>query len=540
MLPGKAFTARDVLQIARRRLWLIALPPFVVLFAALLYSSRVPDLYQSDMLIAIIPQRLPDSMVRSTVTLKTEERLDAIAVEVLSRTSLEQMITEMDLYPVERTTKPMEDVMATMRANLDVGLEPVRRGPRGPEPPHAFHVRFTYTDARTAAQVTEKVGSIIVEQNAKDRGALARATSRFLEEQLAGARVRLEEQERRLEGFRERHGNELPTQAQMNLQAIQSAQLQVQALVEAIARDRDRKHMLERLYRETLNEPAPMPPTPAPQSAGPGNATPTGSARQQLEAARASLAGLELRYKADHPDIVRAKRLIADLEPKAAAEAAAAAESATSDTPGPGALPIDPARRESLRQMLAEIESLDRQTAFKQSEERRLRNEITEYQRRIEAVPGVESEWVKLARDYDTHQTAYKDLLNKSESAKMAVDLEDEQIGEQFRVIDSAGTPVQPLPSLRPAINGGGFAIGLILGLGIVALLELRDARFRSESDVLETLALPVLASVPRVYTASELRRERRWTVLLSAAGVACVAVAGYVTWTLKLWNSLI
>jgi succinoglycan biosynthesis transport protein ExoP len=473
------------------------------------------------------------------VTLKTEERLDAIGLEVMSRKNLEQMITQMDLYPEERNKLTIEELIAKMDSDLVIGLEPVRRGPRGPEPAHAFHVRFTYTDAATAASVAETVGKMFVEQNAKDRGALARATSQFLEEQLIGTRKKLEEYEQRLEVFRQRHGNELPSQAQANLQAIQSTQLQVQALVEQIARDRDRKQMLERLYREALNEPAPAVTTPVAQPGG-GNTTVVAiSARQQLDNARATLASLELRYKPDHPDVIRAKQLIADLEPKAAAEVAAAqAAAATTSSQTLGALPLDPARRENSRQMLAEIESLDRQSAFKESEERRLRAEIAQYQRRIEAVPGVESEWVKLSRDYDTQQTAYKDLLNKVENARLAVDLEDEQIGEQFRVVEAAG--VTPLPSIRPAVNAGGLVVGLILGLAIAVLLELRDASFRSEGDVLESLSLPVLASVPQVFTTSEVSGQRRRTIVLASLGALSIVVMGYVTWTMQLWNSLV
>ena len=53
-----------------------------------------------------------------------------------------------------------------------------------------------------------------------------------------------------------------------------------------------------------------------------------------------------------------------------------------------------------------------------------MRGEIAEYQRRIEAVPGLESEWVALTRDYDTQQQAYKELLAKSTAAQVAAQFE--------------------------------------------------------------------------------------------------------------------
>ncbi len=239
------------------------LPPIVTLFAALLWSSRVPNLYESDMLIAIDPQRVPDNFVRSTVTLGTELRMDAISVQVMSRTSLERIIEKPSIsilnsvrFCRSRTSS------ALMRKNIFVELERSQGREGGP---HAFHVRFTHPDPRIAAEVTQQLGSLYVAQNVQDRSARAESTNRFLETQLADARQRLEIQESRLEAFRQRHGKELPTQMQTNMQANMNAQMQLQSMNESLARDRDRKQMLERLYNDAVETPLPAAPMPAGQ-----------------------------------------------------------------------------------------------------------------------------------------------------------------------------------------------------------------------------------------------------------------------------------
>lgn len=533
MLPGKKITPDLLLSMLRRRAWLIAIPPVVCLFVALIYSSRIISLYQADMLIAIDPQRVPDNFVRSTVTLETDRRMDALTVQVLSRTTLAEIIESEDLYPEQREVLPAEDVIALMRAHVRVDMETPRpRWGQLPQPT-AFHLRFTYPDPAVAARVTQRLGSLFVERNTAERGALAGATSRFLEGQLVEARRKLEAQEARLESFRQRYGKELPTQLQNNMQGQMSTQLQVQGLVESIARDRDRRQILERLYRGAAAEPATV--TVAQGSTPSQGAVTTGSPRDQLAAARSTLANLELRYRPDHPDVVRTKLLIAELEPKAAAEATRAA--GQDQAP---ALPADPLRRESLRQMQAEIESLDRQVAFKEGEERRLRAQISEYQRRIEAVPGLESEWTSLTRDYDTLQTAYKELLTKSTAAQASAELEKQDIGERFRIVDPASVPVRPLTSERIRYNAGGLVFGLIVGFGIALLLEIRDGSFRTDGDVMEVLSLPVLACVPLVRTTTDRARVKRRKAWLSALGAASVLAMTYVAWTLKLWNSLV
>jgi polysaccharide chain length determinant protein (PEP-CTERM system associated) len=537
MLPGKTYTPADVIGIIRRRFWLLPLPA-VSLFAALIYSSTLPDVFQSEMLISIVPQRVPDEFVRSTVTLRTEERLDALTVQIKSRTILEPMINEFELYRNQRARLPFEDVVAEMRNNIGVALEQTRSGPRGPETT-AFRVRFAYPDAQVAARVTQRLGSIFVDQNVRDRGALATATDDFLKLQLAEARERLEAQEERVEAFRQKHGNELPSQLQSNIQAIQNLQLQIQALVEAIARDRDRKLMLERLYQVAQNEPIPeiVQPMPAPSTGTtPAPATP----QQQLAAARALLANLEMRLTAEHPDILRTKRLIADLEPKVAAlQGASQAEIVAVPSAG-GVTPQQVLRRERLAQMRAELESLDRLTQFKESEERRLRESVVEYQRRIEAVPGVESDWAVLTRDYETQQATYKALLTKSEASKVALNLENRQIGENFRVLDPARIPENPISPSRVQISAIGLVVGLALAIGIAVLLEYKDGSFRTEAEVLHVLSLPVLAQVPYIETRSErVRRRWRWAAATVAALMLAIG-AGYVFWIMRLWTVVV
>ena len=95
----------------------------------------------------------------------------------------------------------MQDVVNLMRR--DVRVDPVAstvKSERGDA--DAFYVRFTYTDRAIATKVTERLGSLFVDLNAKDRGQLAQATNDFLESQLSETRRQLEEQERKLEVFR--------------------------------------------------------------------------------------------------------------------------------------------------------------------------------------------------------------------------------------------------------------------------------------------------------------------------------------------------
>jgi len=546
MLPGQELTVESVLKLLRRQRWLLIVPSFLGVLGGLLYSRSQPSLYRSDAVIQVVPQRVPESYVSATVTERVEDRLRTLAQQVLSRTQLEKLITEFNLFPEERRKYPLEDVIELMTKRILIEPLATDQTSRRESQSEAFRVSFDYEDAGVAQKVVERLASFFIDTNARERGAQAEQTSQFLEAQLADARSRLEAQDKLMKTFRERNSGRLPTQTQTNMQAIQNTQMALQAMVESLARDRDRKLMLERLYNDAAADSAAGSAASAPAASDvsgtgstsgalPTNATP----QQKLDAARGLLAQQETRLSPKHPDVMRLKRLIADLEKQVAAEELQRPVSPDAGLEVP-ANQEEARRRDKLREMRAEVESLDRQIAFKEGEEKRLRGEIGAYQSRLESVPGIESEWIKLTRDYDTLQEKYRELLAKSENSKMAASLEQRQIGEQFRILDPARVPLKPNSPNRIRINAIGTAAGLGLGVFLVGLAYYLDSTMRSEADVLGAINLPVLALLPLVTTEADRRRQqRRGRIIVSAVVGVCIVTAA-LFWWLRLWKFVV
>jgi polysaccharide chain length determinant protein (PEP-CTERM system associated) len=513
MLPGKQYQAEDILEIAWRRRWLIIVPLVLISAGTAVVAYMLPNKFRAQTSMLVVPQRVSESYVRSTVNSKMEDRLRSISQQILSRGRLEQVIQDFNLYPEERRQATMEDVVERMRKDIEV--DPVRGD--------AFWVAFNSDDPRTAMRVAERLASMFIEENLKDREVLAEGTDQFLEAQLDDSRRRLIEHEKKLEAYRQKYAGELPSQLNSNLQVIQNTQMQLQALAESLGRDRDRRLVLERAIADAQVSPT----TAASARTTPEEplAVSGGRIGDQLEAARKTLAAFETTLKPAHPDILAMKRLIKDLEAKAAAEAA----QPTAATLTPDQL----ARQTRMRDLKTELDNIDREIARKQAEEQRLRNMTVEYQRRAEAAPTRESDLVELMRDYDTLQKIYSNMLAKKEDSKISANLERRQIGEQFKILDPARLPETPVSPQRARIDLLGALGGLVFGLVLVAFLEYRDASFRSETDVVVALGLPVLALVPRVVTKTELRIRARRRVIASigVAATVVLGIAAAVTW---------
>jgi polysaccharide chain length determinant protein (PEP-CTERM system associated) len=520
VLPGKKYTPDEILRILVRRKWLLILPLAAGLTAGVFGFRQFPEEYRSETLIMVVPQRIPDSYVKSTITATVEDRLSSISDQIMSRSRLEKIITDFDLYKEARATGVMEDVVQKMRSDI----KPTLVGKDS-----AFRISYVSKDPRVAQKVTERLASLYIEENLRDRTNLAEGTNQFLESQLEDAKRRLVDHEKKLEEYRRQHAGQLPTQLQSNLQAIQNAQMQLQAVSESINRARERRLLLERQVADAQTLVIPTLVTPG--IAAP-DATPT--AAQQLENAQARLELMRLRYTPDHPDVKSLQRSISELQLKVDEEARKPA-AVTSDKP---LSPAEAARQRRIRDLQADIEVLDRQVLSAQAEESRLKSTIAEYQARVDVLPTRESELVELTRDYATLQETYSSLLKKREDSKLAANLEQRQIGEQFKILDPASLPERPSnQKQRLLVLAAGIFGGFALGLGLIGLLEYRDSSFKSEEDVLRVLTLPVLALVPVMVSKSDRhqsrRRQKRKFVVAIAAVVVAIASAA-VLWRLQ------
>src|SRR5687767_7333187 len=98
MLPGKKYLPEDLVRIAWTRKWFILVPAVLIGGATFVYAHYLPNQYRSSTTILVVAQRVPENYVRPTVTADVSERLVTISQQILSRTRLERIIEEFNLY----------------------------------------------------------------------------------------------------------------------------------------------------------------------------------------------------------------------------------------------------------------------------------------------------------------------------------------------------------------------------------------------------------------------------------------------------------
>ena len=256
MLPGTQYSPEDILRLILRNVWFIVVPIAVGTAMAVVVGERLPKKYRSETMIMVVPQRISEAYVKAAATMSIEDRLATLQDQLLSRSRLEKIILDLDLYPSLRLRLPMEEVVQRMRTDITLQFEGTANNARNKDSA-SFRIMYVSGEARTAQKTTERLASLFIEENLRDRANVSEDTNKFLESQLQDARRRLEEQERKVEQYRLRYSGQLPSQASANLQAIQNVQLQLQSLREASDRARERRLLIERQLAD-LQSPDPV------------------------------------------------------------------------------------------------------------------------------------------------------------------------------------------------------------------------------------------------------------------------------------------
>src|SRR4051812_2608763 len=101
---GSALSPEHYLCLLLHRKWWIVAVFLAVSAGTAAYSYYLPDIYKSETLILVDPQKVPESYVKATVTGDVRNRLGTLSQQILSATRLQKIIDSLNLYPQEKKT----------------------------------------------------------------------------------------------------------------------------------------------------------------------------------------------------------------------------------------------------------------------------------------------------------------------------------------------------------------------------------------------------------------------------------------------------
>src|SRR5688500_4849201 len=122
-------------------------------------------------------------------------------------------------------------------------------------------------------------------------------------------------------------------------------------------------------------------------------------------------------------------------------------------------------------------------------------------------------------------------MATKRADSEITATLEQQQLGEQFKILDPARLPEKPFSPNRERMYLLSILGAIAVGIALAAGAEYLDRGLRSEDDVRLALALPVLVTIP-VITPAKGEGSLRNKLFAGSAAKMLVMAAGATWWS--------
>ncbi len=550
---------REHLGVLRRRRGLMLLV-FAALFAvAAVVAVALPPVYRSTATILIKEQEIPQEFVRSTVTSFADERIQVISQQVMTRSTLLDLVDRYGLYGKARQRETSEEILDRMRR--DIKLTPIsaevtdRRTGSPVKSTIAFSLSYDSENAASAQKIANELTTLYLNENVKNRQQKAAETTSFLDEELSRVSDHISEVEQKLSLFKARNQGRLPELNLSNQVGSERANSDIQRLEREIVFLNERTMALQTQLADT------KPSLPVSGANGTvldpddrlkalqlqltsligtysndhpdvkklrreiavlqaetgGVDSDSADRETRLQELRAQLSVLRQKFADDHPDVAQLKRSITALEAPVVAQAVAGGEGARRARKADN--PVYITVKTQIETTIAQVQSL-------RTERDELRAKLALFDMRVSQTPEVEREYLELMRDMDSSRGRFRELRDKQMQAQVAEQLERGRKAERFTLIEPPIFPEKPYRPNRGLILMMGVVLALAAGLGAAVLREAIDQTVHSPRDVIRLMQVPVLAVLPALPSPSLLLRRARARKLTAVALVLAVVAA--------------
>lgn len=473
--------------------WVVAITGWVIVY-------KLPDDYQASARIYVDTQNvLKPLMAGMTISPDLQQQVSIMSRTLISRPNVERVVRMVDLDIKAKDVKDQEKLVKGVMDNIKLGTT-------GRD--NLFTIHYNNQNPKLAKDIVQSLLTIFVEGGLGDKRQDSSSAIRFIDEQIQSYEEKLIIGENNLKAFKQKNIGMMPQQggdyySQLSLAAEDLNKTRLELREAEQARDAIKRQI-------TGDEPVLM----VDQNDSASSIVNT-ELDSRIDTLNKNLDSLRLNFTELHPDIISAKRLIAQLEERKKDEAKLVKPSAD---PGKNYSPMLQQLNVALAEAEADVASMKARVEEYTSRYERLKSLSN-------AVPQVEAELAQLNRDYQVNKSNYEKLLERRESAKISGELGSATDLMSFRIIDPPTVSDLPVGPDRTKLFSIVFLGSLLAGIGIAFVISQIRPTFHSQVSLREITGRPILGSIPMIWTNQEkIKRKKRLYVfglsLLSLLGL--------------------
>jgi polysaccharide biosynthesis transport protein len=480
---------------------------FSVLSIFTLAGFILPKTYEAKSTVAVEKSSLIDPLIKGVGTSSNvESGLSNLKNNITSRNIVERVVKKLDLDASAKNPNQYEALIEGIRQKLNVTVMQPGRQQMGAGTA-LFTISYTDKDPKMVQNVVNTLVSEYIEESMGQRVSDAHGAYEFIKNQLEEYKVKLDESDKAIRDFRERHPHMIPQSETTLIQRIENLQT---SRMEAEIKLKEQIRKKENLQKQLAGE----------KELTVAFVTREGSPQARLNNLNNQLITLTSKYTDSYPEVIKAKKEIEELKSQIAKERIVPADSSGSETAAIN--PIYQQLREDLAKTDTEVESLRARIA-------ELSRQQYDIERRMGQMPKEQEEWTKLQRDRNVSQKIYDELLEKLENAKVSKDLEVTNKAGSFRIVDPAILPPLPVKPNRVIMILSGIFAGILAGVGTVFGLEYLKPSFKNEGSIESLLKVQVLATIPKIITEEDKLNAKKIDHRIIIAASAYLLVIGII-----------
>lgn len=485
----------ELLRELRRYRWaaigLFALVSFAVLAVGFVY----PYQYRSEVVIFVDDQNIIRPLMEGSAEITEISDQASSARELLYSRRVLEKLTESDrVFPDvdDYSTERLERLYEKMRGNISVKAQG----------DSYFAIRYQGGDPRESFLIAQRLGQLFLEESNRRKREESRNAFEFIDKQVKSYEQQISKTEQELKEFLSTNTEGTEDEANQRMaqlrRDIESAELELE---EVEAQERSLEQQIETM----------------PSTMGSGGGSSDGGLTERINSMEERLDELKLRYEDSYPDVVSLERQIEELKQRR--EQMQAGEMQPIDDSGLMFNPVYQEIKTDLSRVRTKKESLRTRISA-------LKRRLSQQEQRMQLIQGNKAQRSELTRDLQVNREIYNDLLKRRERARVSMSLDVEGQGLSHEIHEQARYPISPTGLQFRTFASVGWLLGLLAPIGLLVGLLQIDPRVRSTKQMQDALGIPLLGSIPLVWTPFERRRERRGYILMVV--IVLLIAAGY------------
>lgn len=460
MKPTEEFDYRKYLGLIMKKRHQFVVVALAITTAIMVYSYFLPEKYEARSAVFIEKSVIGDLVRGIAVTPSMEDKIRVLTYAMKSRSLLMKVFDDLGMNVAKMNSAQVERMVKSFQERTDVKLKD-REG--------LFIISFTDENPRLARDYVNALVRRYIEDNVAAKREESYGATKFLGEQIAAVKDKLEKAEARVNAYKRDNGILITSSQDTVLNEISDAEHKLEDLT-------IRRSQLEGMRNMAMQS--------DPQQA-------------KLAALQKRLRDLTVVYTDNYPEVIDVRNSIAAIKAQ------------MKTTPAGELVPANPQELEKIKMELKAVREME------QGERRFIGSKRTLLAR----IPAAKTSLDELEREMNTQKSLYEQLMTRYSQSEVSKQIEVQDKATTFRIVDPAIMPVKPVWPNRVKFILLAIAAGVLGSFGILALGDYLDTSIRG-LDAMKSIGVPILAVVPRIEDPEEQRRSvkrDRW--FFTAAG---------------------